>query len=259
MTARLPMPKIVWLLWLQGWDVVPWLVREVASSWERFNPGWTVVLLDRNNIGEHCSIVSHPPPFELNHQAYSDVARLTLLAERGGVWADATMLCMQRLDDWVPEAMQPEGFWMYRGGQNRPCTDPASWFMISEPASPIATQWLDSCRQYHSINRASHLPYCWMDQLFLVEMHQCDRPQLAQSWANVPSLSCEDSGQSHMLAGRTELVDPHLQAILWNDPPRAVKLNHKAFPHDYVDAMEACNAVVAIRAAQMHAEKRATA
>ena len=34
--------------------------------------------------------------------------RLELLAEHGGVWADATMLCLRPLDSWIAHAL-PEG------------------------------------------------------------------------------------------------------------------------------------------------------
>ena len=43
-------PRIVWLLWLQGWASAPWLAQQVAASWRFYNPGWEVRLVDSVNI-----------------------------------------------------------------------------------------------------------------------------------------------------------------------------------------------------------------
>ena len=42
--------KTIWLLWLQGWDNAPWLVKEVAKSWQLNNPDWKIRLLTNQNI-----------------------------------------------------------------------------------------------------------------------------------------------------------------------------------------------------------------
>ena len=50
----------------------------------------------------------------------------------GGVWADATMLCMQPLDNWVYEKVEPAGMWMYHGpGAGMPKEiGPEIWFIV---------------------------------------------------------------------------------------------------------------------------------
>jgi len=44
-------------------------------------------------------------------------------------------------------------------------------------------------------------------------------------WEMVPRLCCEDPGQAHMLAGKTEKDTPELKNILATQPPYAVKLH----------------------------------
>jgi hypothetical protein len=109
-------PKTVWLLWLSGWHgaAVPWLVLQVAHSWRFHNPGWHVELVSADNLHEFVRIpYIHQP--HIKEQAKSDIIRLHLLAQHGGVWADATVLCLQPLDHWLYDMLAPARFWMYHG------------------------------------------------------------------------------------------------------------------------------------------------
>ena len=51
--------KTIWLLWLQGWDQAPWLVRQVARSWEVNNPGWKIEHVDLDNLRSHVGDVDY--------------------------------------------------------------------------------------------------------------------------------------------------------------------------------------------------------
>jgi mannosyltransferase OCH1-like enzyme len=46
-TTAAALPRVIWMLWLQGWHQAPELVRACAETWRRRNPGWTVRRLDR--------------------------------------------------------------------------------------------------------------------------------------------------------------------------------------------------------------------
>jgi mannosyltransferase OCH1-like enzyme len=34
------LPRVVWMLWWQGWEVAPPLVRACRDSWQRHHPEW---------------------------------------------------------------------------------------------------------------------------------------------------------------------------------------------------------------------------
>ena len=120
--------RVIWILWFDGWRDAPWLVKAVARSWEVHNPGWTVVRLSQDNLGQY---VAAPyldamasaeertnrgwkkPLRRWLRPAQSDVIRVHLLSTHGGVWADATLLCNQGLDSWVYDAVAPTGFFGY--------------------------------------------------------------------------------------------------------------------------------------------------
>lgn len=235
-----PIPgKTVWLLWLQGWDQAPWVVQKVRESWEKLNPGWNVELVDEKNLSKYVDIpyinkIASPA-------AKSDVIRLSLLEKHGGVWADASMLCMVPLDEWVYDALEPVGFWMYHGREQ--CAGPASWFIISTVRSTIIKKWKKLCDEYWANGRSSEHAYAWMDSLFQNLLDE--DPEFKSEWNLVPHLCCEDEGQAHMLAGKTEKDTPRLKEILANNPPYAVKLT----AHVDYENMPKSNAYFAIQKA----------
>ena len=103
------MKKNLFLFWLQGWDKAPWLQNKVLKSWEINNPEWNIELIDQNNLINYSSDINYIFDKEKNitPQAKSDIIRLSLLKNFGGVWADSTMLCMQPLEHWVFKAIEP--------------------------------------------------------------------------------------------------------------------------------------------------------
>ena len=48
-------PRTIWFMWLQGLEQAPMVVRECYDSWVARNPGWNVVLFDRDNIESYWS------------------------------------------------------------------------------------------------------------------------------------------------------------------------------------------------------------
>lgn len=236
-----PYQRTIWLLWFQGWDdaTCPWLVRQVRRSWETKNPGWTVTPLSDANLGLYLDVAKVlPHPGGMSPAARSDVVRLNLLAEHGGVWADATMLCTRPLDEWVQEATSPVGFWMYHGRDEG--RGPASWFIAtSRPGTYIATAWRDACREYWSGRRTTN-DYFWMDALFETLLRT--DPRFAADWAQVPYKWCEDPGEAHMFAGKVMSHDPDLLELLRTRPPYAVKLSH----HGFDETVPGTNGVAAI-------------
>ena len=159
----------IWLLWFQGWDNPPWLQNEVAKSWKLNNPTWNIQLLDMNNLKDFINDSDYlfDDNKDISMQAKSDIIRLSLLKNHGGVWADSTLLCMQPLDSWVYSAIEPSNFWMYHGegGGMNIMEGPASWFIVSVKNSYIINKWKEECDEYWNSNDSTD-NYFWMDSLF---------------------------------------------------------------------------------------------
>jgi hypothetical protein len=220
------MDKNIFLLWLQGWDNIEYLQKQVAESWEINNPEWKIHYLDLNNIKDYIDDIDYlfDKNKEISMQAASDIIRLSLLKKYGGVWADATMLCMQPLDYWIFEAIEPGGIWMYHG--NRIYNDlqcPESWFIISKKEDYIISKWKLECDNYWNKNNLTS-NYFWMDELFKKLFFNDEI--FKKLWLKVPYLNCELDGQSHTFAThKMEDNTEHIKKLFEEKPPYALKFS----------------------------------
>ena len=217
--------KNIFLLWLQGWKNAKWLNRQVAESWEINNPEWKIHYIDIINLKEYVSDIDYiyDTNKNISPQAKSDIIRLSLLKNHGGVWADATMLCMQPLEHWVHEAVEPAGMWMYHGCGGGMSKDigPASWFIVSKKGDYLITKWKVECDKYWNNNNSTN-NYFWMDSLFKNLFYSDDR--FKQIWLKVPYIYCNNDGQSHTLVfHKMDGNTPHLKLLFETKPPYALK------------------------------------
>lgn len=174
--------KVIWICWFQGWENAPWLVRKCLSSWQQQNPEWDIRTLDRNSVQRYIELPDLGGK-TITAASMSDIIRILLLHEYGGVWVDATLLCHQPLDTWLPDAMC-EGFFAFDSpGWDRPLS---SWFIAAEEGHSLIAQWHAAVLQYwHERNHAEY--YFWFHYLFadLCESNLAFR----ETWQRVPKIS----------------------------------------------------------------------
>ena len=237
-TDTIKINKTIWLLWFQGWDNAPYIQKKVAESWELNNPTWKVQYLDKDNLKDFINDTEYmyDESKEISLQAKSDIIRLSLLKNHGGVWADSTLLCMQPLESWIYHAIEPSDFWMYHGGGAGMKLEygPASWFIVSKKGSYIITKWKEKCDEYWQQNNFTN-NYFWMDELFK-ELFITDY-QFYSEWMNVPYLCCESDGSSHTLDkyGVLENND-YLKQLFKESPPYVLK-----FWNSYNEKLSTCD------------------
>ncbi len=145
-------PKIIWMYWEQGWEQAPELVKKCKKSWEKHNPKWEVRALDEDTILEFFDIKNWMPNYRKkqliamtiillktfikrllrrtnptvklikNHsiiiQHRSDIIRVALLKQYGGIWVDATLFCRKPLDEWLSPHIQQDFFALSNPGKN---------------------------------------------------------------------------------------------------------------------------------------------
>jgi Capsular polysaccharide synthesis protein len=245
METKTMLNKTIWLLWLQGWDRVPWLVKQVAESWEINNPDWTIEYVTLDNLHEYVDDIDYiyDETKTIEPAAKSDIIRLSLLKNHGGVWADATMLCMQPLSPWVGEAVEHSALWMYHGngGGMDAKHGPASWFIISEKDSLPIGKWKKACDEYWG-GRTSTDNYFWLDGLFR-QLLESD-VEFRNKWNLTPYLYCESKGQAHSLyrrvgemhwLGLMSLNSPSLKKIFLEKPPYVLKSSWKEWQEKFPD------------------------
>src|ERR1700733_14260116 len=137
------MIKTVWTCWFQGRENAPPLVKECLTSWERNNPNWKIRCLDATSIERYVPLREY---IDLNNQSLtaaslSDILRILLLREFGGVWIDATLYCNRPLDEWLSGVMS-EGFFAFPApGPDRLLS---SWFLSAAADNYLISGW---CRR----------------------------------------------------------------------------------------------------------------
>ncbi len=147
-------PRTVWILWYQGESRAPFVVKNCIRSWRDRNPSWDVVVLDSEKLKHYIDSGYLEGPLQtlsMNHQ--SDLIRLRLLSEWGGVWADATTFCLRPLDEWIDEC-SASGFFAFHGpGKDRLLS---SWFLAATANSPIVRKLHDRLFLFFTENRLSN-------------------------------------------------------------------------------------------------------
>ena len=221
---KMKISRIVWILWMQGWDKAPKVARVASETWKRHNAAtWDIRLIDRQSLNRYIDTkLIHP---SASIQAQSDIVRLLLLATHGGVWADATALCMVSLDRWVPKVKGD--FWSHLGtdsGQGPGCT----WFIVSNPLSLVIQTWRNAMIDFWSNRTNKHVPYFWMDNLFNRERR--NNMAFATAWKNMrPRHNCDGTHGAHiiMINGIYKSLSHRVQRRLSPCVPRVIKLSHK--------------------------------
>jgi mannosyltransferase OCH1-like enzyme len=189
------MINTIYILWFQGFDTAPELVKQCVTSWKYYNPDWNIVLLDTNTLTQYVNLEMYIPDIKqknIDNTALSDVVRCILLNEYGGLWVDATTFCNKPLNDWLPACIH-EGFFAF----NKPGPDRllSSWFLYSEPHTYILDKWFHKTVDYYTRNNTSHT-YFWFHYLF-GDLYASD-PIFKEIWDKVPKHSANGIGPHYV-------------------------------------------------------------
>ncbi|WP_410014356.1 capsular polysaccharide synthesis protein [Sodalis sp. C49] len=93
----------VWVCWFQGQDNAPYIVQRCIDSIRSSVRGLDVIIItDENfslytNLPEH--IISKYKRGIITKTHFSDILRAELLSTNGGIWLDATLLCLKPLPE----------------------------------------------------------------------------------------------------------------------------------------------------------------
>lgn len=207
------MRKIIWTCWFQGLDQAPELVRACIASWRAYNPGWDLRCLDAGTIARYVDLAGHVDlqAQEITAASLSDILRVLLLHEYGGVWVDATTFCNAPLDDWIGPATQ-SGFFAFA----RPAADReiASWFLAARPGSRLMAAFAARALAYWKGRRAAR-DYYWLHHQF-GELLAMD-PVSAADWRATPQISA-DGPHSVQRAGFASDFETVRERVDWSSP-----------------------------------------
>jgi hypothetical protein len=213
------MKKTIWTCWFQGREAAPPLVEKCLRSWERNNPNWEFRCLDATSIERYVPLRQH---IDLDRQivtaaSLSDILRIALLHEFGGVWVDATLFCNRPLDEWLPSVSEAGFFAFAAPGPDRPLS---SWLLSARSDNYLVSTWYRRTLEYWT-DRAASDDYFWFHHLFR-DMCETD-PAAAEKWSKVPKVSADGPHalQGCMYQPRAEVQN----TIDWTTP--VFKLTHR--------------------------------
>ncbi len=132
-------PRVIYSAWLQGAAQAPAVVQSCFQRWARLNPEYQLRVLEASDAATLLAPYNFPP---VPPQALSDILRVKLLLEHGGLWVDAALFPIVPLDSWLPGGA---GFFAFaRPGPDRPIS---SWFLASVPGHVIMQKlWAEILR-----------------------------------------------------------------------------------------------------------------
>ena len=223
--------RIIWICWFQGWETAPFLVRQCRESWISRNPGWDVRAIDASSVRRYLDIDDYVAlgAKEITAASLSDIVRVLLLREYGGVWVDATAYCIRPLDDWLANYMGGQ-FFAFRNPE--PYLQLSTWFLARTSDDATTDKWAARVIGYWA-ERERADNYFWFHILFN-ELVASD-PQVAEAWSRVPQLRLDGplgSGPSADAPDPAELAD----AAAWEMP--LIKLSHRIDPAAWAEGTE---------------------
>jgi len=224
------LPKIIWMLWLQGINQAPDLVQKCVRSWQRHNPDWKIIVLDEHSLKSFVNLdeICHRNRRVISEQAMADIVRINLLAKCGGVWADATCYCCQPLAGWLPGRLT-SGFFAFRNpGPDRLLSN---WFMASQKNCHLTETICRLVNAYWSQNHFTFQNYSWGQKIIQQLDQQLNRSAYRASWwvhpVIVKTLRLHPYYWFHYLFYRCVHTDPRSGEIWSRTPVSTTDLPHR--------------------------------
>jgi capsular polysaccharide synthesis protein len=215
------MKRTIWSCWLQGREAAPPLVKGCFSSWERENPGWDFRCLDADSIECYVNLkgIVDLQSQSLTAASLSDIVRILLLHEFGGIWVDATLFCNRPLDEWLPNVMT-EGFFAF--AEPDPDRLLSSWFLSAVPGNYVVSNWCRRTIAYWS-NRRKAEDCFWFDHLF-GDMYNADE-KAAKAWSRVPKINANGPYALQFDGLMYRFHGDVIESVDWTTP--VFKLTHR--------------------------------
>lgn len=153
----------IWVCWLQGLETAPEIVKCCVASITA-NVKGAIHIITYDNYEEYVRISRHIVEKHrlgiISKTHFSDILRLALLYEYGGIWMDATIFMM---DKGLPDYIYKMPVFMYRVREtwDRGYPDPrlfTNWFIKSDKNNPVIGVVYKICTEWWRTE--TEIPYC---------------------------------------------------------------------------------------------------
>jgi len=176
--------KYVWVCWLQGLDNAPLIIQRCVATIQRYNPNKKVVILSDDTIPQYVSVPEYIQKKycagNITRTHYSDIVRLLLLNQYGGIWIDSTIFMTNNIPSYVEES----SFFVYHSASETGHVCCATGFMASCPHHPIIEDTLKMLLEYWQ-NENKLISYSVIHLLLFYITHESCRTNISY-WNCMP-------------------------------------------------------------------------
>lgn len=141
--------RIIWVCWLQGISAAPQLVQDCVAEMHRWAKGYEIRVVTSENMAEYVQIPEHIlqklQAGQISYIHFSDILRIFLLAQHGGIWMDSTVLMTGPLPEYITSG--PLFFFQTPHGNGNPHAG-SSWLIAAAPHHPLAENVVQLLTEY---------------------------------------------------------------------------------------------------------------
>jgi hypothetical protein len=232
----------IFIFWDKGWKDAPYLAHVSLQSWRHHNPSWDLYLLDDSNIAAYVDrsvIRTVSAQKHMKVQAKTDLYRLNLLKNYGGVWTDASILCFQPLENFAATTSsstnESAALFAFHGYGTWPPPKknaeekwPAIWFMFAREAHSVVFEaWAQAAEAFWAERVRKKYPYFWLDELFR-EVYAANET-VAAAWDAVNVMSASEA----MRYSENMKREANARYFQSYETPTVLKLSFKHIPYTY--------------------------
>lgn len=177
---------VIWVYWRQGEKNAPEIVRKCIDSIRKQSGGYQVIVLDENTLTNYLIM---PDFIEKKHKEgkikealYSDLLRISLLLEYGGIWCDATCFMASSINPIVESVP----FFMFNRCLLFPNTIPSecsSWFIKAEKNNLVLLKLRNVL--FHYCQKHSWIPDYYIFHITLGLLIHTDK-KVREEWEKKP-------------------------------------------------------------------------
>ena len=131
-----PYPNKIWVCWLQGVGNAPYIVKRCVESIKAHAGDQEVILITSQNLNEYIRLPEYVirkwRDKIISNTHFSDMIRIHLLNEYGGIWIDSTVL----LTGSIPKYIKKAELFFFQGPEIGKVVA-SNWFIAAKPHNEI--------------------------------------------------------------------------------------------------------------------------
>lgn len=147
----------IWICWFQGMGNAPELVQKCYNSVVNNNPNSEVIVITSENMSQYVTfpdyIIDKWKKGIITHTHMTDLMRLELLINYGGLWLDATVLCTGKAPDYFYDS-ELFFYQCLKPGRDGHGNFISSWLINAKTNNKILMATRELCYEYWKDNNS---------------------------------------------------------------------------------------------------------